>query len=440
MNPTEPNPPQTTPPVQVPSPSEDDLLQSASNDVAQTEDQPQMPPPEFKPKKGKKFLVFFLVLILLGGAAATGWYFFLREKPAEPVTEQTEQAEVVPQYQPVNIAYAYTDDTKTPLSLYARPVTGGDRTESDLTLSRKEYTYEPTVKGSSIAFTTSSDVVYVSTDSGTTYKKIYELEAGEEITSLMQNKDGTRLAMAKTDSTLTKNTVYTMDLDGQNVTEIFSTKKTASNGIWILGWNDSSFVYRTYRMNSEDSSMNVYVYDVEEKKSSDIIEVADGQQGSMVTVSDDLTKLIYSYGKTDPNPDGSGAAPLAPHTIAVIDIASGESTEIATVGKEGETNKNGTTIYRETQVGFLINSTTPYYVDQTKLNVVQDGTEEPTTLFESDNLLREILYVSEDNVIASSGKQGDEDFVVTNYSTESKEAATVLEGDVNTFLLGITTN
>src|SRR5690606_25224081 len=147
------------------------------------------------------------------------------------------------------------------------------------------------------------------------------------------------------------------------------------------------------------------------------------------------TKLVYSSGKTNPNPDGLGATPLAPHTITLLDVESGESTTIGTVGKANEKANNGTALWRDTLVGFMANSTTPYYTDESKLLTV-DGTE-PTVLYEADKTIVTVLFVNEKSVIASSGTN--DDFVLANFTIANEESTTILEGDAQTVLFGVTT-
>ncbi len=409
---------------------DDSLLQSASNGVGEEVGVP--PPAEFKPKKkkGKKVLLFLIVLLLIGASAAA-YYYLVYKKPAPaPATETPTETPAANTFTPENVAYAFREKTSEPYMTYVRPVAGGDRVETGK-LS-KDYYPNTDVYGQNVVIL-SGNKLQVSTDGGKTYTQILETEAGQEITSAAFNTDGTKLGIAILDTEKSQNTVSSMELDGQDMATIFTSKD--HQGIHLMGWNDQSVVFDTFIPNSDGSAPTPYHYSIESKKSTKLIKSTDGTQTIHAAVSDDLTKLVYSAGQVATAADDPFALPLAPHTISIVDVATGESKEVAKVGKADEKAPNGTPLQRDTLVGFAVNSTTPYYTDAGKLFTVSG--DESTLLYETKKTLVDVLFASDDTIIASSGTSGN--FALTNFNTESKTTTNILEGDTETILFGVTT-
>ena len=413
---------------------DDAILKSASNEV---NDEMGVPPSEsnLKPKKsGKKFFkILFFLLLIAGAAAAAYWYFMIYTKPATapapaaPVQE-TPAAQT---FEPDSVAYAFRSKDSESFTLFSRPAIGGDRIEASKLGKEDDYPASR-VSGQNVVIDFDNKL-QMSSDGGKTYTQILETEAGQEITDVAFSADGTKLGVAINDTEGESNTVSSMDLDGQNAAEIFTSKDHA--GIRIMGWDAKTVVYDTFVPNSDGGKFDPHAYSVETKKHTKLIDIDSGSEVISTAVSDDLTKLVYSSGKTDNDSDDPFPMPLAPHTITELVIESGNEEIVGTVGKLGEKAKNGNALPRDTQVGFLINSTTPYYTDQGKLFVADN--DEATLAHESDNNIIDVKYVSEDLVIASTGEF--DNFVLSNYSRETKAAITILEGDANTVIFGVTT-
>lgn len=410
---------------------DDSLLQSAAKNMS--DDEVGVPPPsDFKPKSGKgKKIFFFLFLLALIAGGAAAYYFLVYKKPAPaPIIETPTEAPAANTFTPENVAYAFREKASDPYGIYLRPVGGGERVEvGELS---KQYYPNTDIYGQNIVIL-SDNKLLMSTDGGKTYSQILETEAGQDITSVAFNTDGTKLGVAILDTEKSQNTVSSMGLDGQNAVEIFTSKD--HQGISLMGWDDQNVIFDTFTPNSDGNTPNPYHYSVETKKSTRIIKPVSGTQTIHADVSDDLTKLVYVAAKATLNADDPLALPLAPHTVSIVDIASAETKTIATVGKAGEQANNGTPLQRDTLVGFMVNSTTPYYTDRGKLFTVSG--EEPVLSYEADKTIVSVSFVSEKSVIASSGTY--EDFVLTNFDVATEATTTILEGDAQTVIFGVTT-
>ncbi len=422
-----------------PKEEDDEVLKSASDDMS--EEEPEKPPKELK-KKGskKKLVVIVLLLLILIAGAAGGWYVFLRDKPAsttEPSVTQTETTnETAQTYLPDTIAYAYRAKDNDPLVVYWRPAAGGERTVAQ-ELTRDSYVTESDVLGTNVAFVTDDAKVYASSDAGKTYKQVFEGEAGDQVTSIKLSGSGNRIAVAVLpDNPKAKNTVKSMDLEGNDSKDLFS---SSSQGIFILGWNEdkNQMIYNKGCYACDGSSYDPYIHDLDKDKATQLIKDIERASLWRVEISENLEKIVYAYG-TGPTQDqeGIGGSPAAPHTVAVLDIESGKSTEVGEVGKANEKNTNGTAKYRNTLVGFLAGTTNPYFTDEGQL--LTAGDEEPTAAYESKNDILSVIYGSDSSLIVTTG-DSESDYLLINYTLETEKALTILEGDANARIFGVTT-
>lgn len=432
---------------------DDALLQSASSDMGEEVGVP--PPAEFKPKSGKGKKVFFLLFLLAliaGGAAAYYFLVYKKATPAQPAASAPAQ-ETALTYEPDTIPYAFQTKSSAPRTIYTRPATGGDRVEATLNSTDggepKPFTVsakagiEGITSGQSVAIL-ADDILYISKDAGKSYSQVYELKGGQTITSMKFSTDSSKLAFALLDNSTSKNTVSSIDLDGQNKTELFVSPKAA---ILITGWDQAAqkIVYQSAtKYGSDGNYENLQLLEIESGKTTQLLEdVADDELAS-IAISNDLTKLVYVTMTADQaikveSLTGYYIGP--PNTVSVLDIESGESEKVATLGKKGDKNPNGTYAYVDTKVGFLINSDTPYYISKEgvveKVLVPQGADSEADSIFESAMPIEQVLYANEAQAIVYSGADANDSALINN--TNGGESITILEGDSNTTLFGATT-
>lgn len=417
--------------------TEDDLFKSANEGM----DLEQAPEPQTLPTKkarSKKPLIVVLVLLLIATAVAAGWYFFLREKE-QPVQQQQVTEEQIEEaaltYEPNTIAYAFREKTSDPVTVFTRPAAGGDRKQAQK-LTRDSILSNSDTSGSNVVFVDGGSVVYASTDHGQTYTKIFEGEAGSQITDIILDNDGASVAFGYLKDGAKKNEVSTMDLKGENKKTLFTATEP---GVIFLGWSSKKerMVYRLNECwNCDGGSMTPHVYDFKAQKATRILDdVSEGALAS-IAASGDTSKVVYVVGVIDDQSDGMGTALKAPYEVKVLDVAKNESTDIATVGKAGEKNNNGTTIYRQFLTGFNAGTNTPHYATGAQLFVIKDN--EGLLFYESDKDLVDVLHVSDTSVIASAGDYND--YALTNYDVEAKKSTNILMGDGNTTLFGVTTD
>jgi hypothetical protein len=406
--------------------SEDEVLQSAANNLSEEEaaSRPQTPK-----KKSKKPLVILLVLILLAGACYGAWYIY-QQQQTEPVANNQEAAsaptEAEPTYEANTLAYVFRESEDLPYSLFWRPVSGGERSQS-LKLNRNTTITTSDIHGANVAFAT-EDSIYVSADSGETYEEIIELKPGERVTSIKFNVAGDRLGVALLPDSSEANKVVSYELDGNNPTDIFTADKAS---VVINGWGDKRVFFSEGCIDC-DGQKTPNSYDVATKEFEEI-KFSDAEIGiNTITVSDDLSKVIILNSQEAENTIGT--AP--PYQIEILDVASGEKTLLSTIGEENEKNPNGTLKTYVIETGFLTGTNTPYYTDENELYVVKDST--PSKAFESEKEIQYVEYVSDDNIIVGTGDSLT-NYTLVNFSTSSQESTTLISADENTTLLGITT-
>lgn len=410
-----------------------DPVAAASQALSENEPLEQKPP---KPKRSKKPLVIILVLLLLAGAGYGAWYYYNNyykdTKPA--ATEQTAETEApVLTYEPTAVVYAFRESEDVPYALYWRPAGGGERAEV-MKLDRDDGVSNSDVYGNNVVFQ-SNKGIFVSTDSGQSYNQVMQLNAEEQITSIKFANDGSKIVFGHLPDVNGKNTVKSMDLDGQNVTDLFTSEEP---GIYILGYlvGEKKIIFNRGCYNCDGNLTDPYLRNLASNEETRLITPESGQVMFKAVPSYDLNKVVYVYGG-EPVSDDPFALPLTPYTIAVLDVASGESTTITTVGETNETNPNGTPKSRDTLVGFLAGSNTVYYTDESQLFTFQSNT--PTLAYESKDTILYVPFINDSAVIAGSGANTG-NYALMNYNIKTQKAADIFSGDNNTFILGVTTN
>lgn len=419
------NKPQTPP--QESQSNDDEAVQAAASNLSEQEAQASTPPP--KPKRSKKPLVIVLLLLVVVAIAAAGWWYYQQQQTEEPAISQetTEEAEVVPSYEPNTVAYAFRQSEDVPFALFWRSAAGGERTEVQK-LNSKEVVQNYDVSGANIAFNT-QDSIFVSTDSGASYTEIISLKAGEQVTSVKFNKDASKLGVALLPDIGGKNKVTSYDLNGENPETIFTSDKSA---VHLEGWDASIVIFSEGCYNCDGPSVP-FTYNTSSKEFTEI-KASDAADGvTTITASADLSKVIIVNAPEATG--GLGTAP--PYQIELMDVASGEKTLLTSIGQADEENPNGTEKTYTILTGFLAGTNDPYYTSDKQLYTVTGS--EPSLVYESSKQNIVVApYVSKDTLIIGIGDNNGE-YVLSNYNVQNDELTNIYNGDANTTLLGVTT-
>ncbi len=428
---------------------EDDILQDATKDL----EEPFFEEESKKPKKhrSKKPLIVIAVLVLLGAIGTGGWYLVVKkqifakknspaassaDKAASPATTQPS---VVLDLSPNTVAYAYRDSNTVPYTVYYRPAAGGDRTE--VTKLPKDFSIAyHDAQRSSVAFASDS-VVYVSSDAGKTYTKIYETTGGGAITSIKLSAEGDRLAvgMVPNFGSNVKGGVFSVDLQGKDKKDLFDADKYA---IYVIGWSSAKqkMAYAEGCYGCDGSRSAYKMRDLKAKTASDLIPGGDIKTlGFAQSISDDMTKLIYVESTYDPAIKVDGPVEYysaAPYKIKVLDYTTNKTTTVATVGTKNEKNANGTEKMRQFNAGFNAGSTKAYYTEGTSLYGVDGGSQ--SILYTAGQSILGVGYVGKDQLLTWYGKDAS-DFILVNYGLSGKKETKIFGGDNNTVVLGVTT-
>lgn len=416
------------------------MLQDASRDMQiDAPLQPQVADSPSPPSRGgKKALLAIGIIILLVGLGMAGWLFARKNSPTTATvakkTTNSDTSEVKTQTLLANtIAYAFKATDKDPFSIYSRPAIGGDRKEA-LVLDKKLIPLSSDVRGQSTVFNT-DDGIYTSVDSGKTYKKIINLSAGQQVTSIKFSTTGQHIAYGYLAAADGKNVVKSVDLNGQNPTDLFSSDKA---GVYVYAWNEIknqiAFGEGCYGCDGHPSSYTLR--DLKTKTNKDLLgALSKAIIVQSVSVSDDLSKVIYVAANAD-----SGSAALsaggAPYVVTEYDVSAAKAGFTKSIGTKGEKNPNGTDKYRTILVGFTIGTSKAYYADGATLYTLGDGG--PKELVTVDKPILRILYVSDTNLIFGYGAESS-DYNLINYGISDKKSTTIFQGDNNTVIFGVTT-
>lgn len=422
------------------------LLQEAAAEMAEEESSQSEKETSAKPpkKSRKKLWISLIAVVLIAGLAVVGWLLFSGDDSTKtttntPDTSAAEEQVAENTYAPNTIAYAYRSANADPFTIYTRPAIGGDRTEITK-LERDEYASVSDTVGSTVVFG-SDTKLYVSTDSGKTYKTLYEATSGEAINSVKVSFEGTKVAIAVVPdfSNQTSGKVITVDLDGKNKKDLFTDEKA----LYLIGWsekkNQMAYWQGCYACDGGKSGWKLR--DLKASTAKDLVTGVDTKEFyHRVAISSDMSQLIYVQATTDASIEVEGPPgyySAAPYRVKVAELASGKSSLIATVGTKNEKNTNGTEKIRIVSVGFLAGTNTPYYADETKLYKVVDT--KPSLLYQADQQIINVSFVNKDTVIASTGNPSTADFVLSSYDVAAKKSTQILQGDANTSLFGVTT-
>lgn len=421
---------------------EEELLQSAAEGVDEADDQPSRGvKPTVPPKKSKKKpLLFLLILVLVALLGGGVWYFLQNHKSASSANATSKQNQTSTTTTPAlthtlsTVVYAFRASEKEPYSLYYRPALGGDRKEA-LKLSTSAVVSYYDTRGSNVVVA-SDDGIYSSTDQGKTYKKVIVLNTGQQVTSLKLSTDGSSMVYGLLEAGSGKNTVKSADLDGKNQADLFIADTA---GVFIYAWNKAQQRI-FYDQGCYFCDGNVPTGLLRDIKAKTVTKVLGPDKINLATnpvISDDFSTIIYVEGvPVDPSLiDGLGLNAAAPYTVVVFNVKDGKATKLPPIGTKNEKNTNGTVKYRNFSLGFVAGTATPYYAEGMELNLVKDA--KPSLLYKADQPFLDVSYVSDTNVLASTGTDTS-DFLLANYSLADKKTTKIFMGDNNTVIFGVT--
>lgn len=429
--------------------NEDALLVGASKNL----EEPFFEEESLKKKKHRlrKLFIYLLILVLVGSAGGGAYYLIVKKKifakkgvsqNASTTTTANKQAPAatIPKAStPDAVVYAYKAADKDPYSLYYRPAAGGDRKEVQK-IEKDFAIFSHDVVGQTVVFANDSKI-YASIDGGKTYKSIYTTSAGGALTSIKLSSEGDRLAVGVVPDfgNNLKGNVFTIDLTGSDKKDLFDADKYA---IYLIGWsNTKQQVAYSEGCYACDGGRNAYkIRDLKSKTAKDLVPNTDIKMlGFAKALSSDLTKLVYIESTLDASIKTVGIPgyySAAPYKVKTIDIATNKVTSYATIGTKNEKNANGTDKNRSFQVGFINGTNDAYYSEGNNLYTLDSS--KANTLFGADQPIIGAFYVSSKLAITSYGKDTS-DFLLTNYSVADKKPVTILSGDNNAVILGVTT-
>lgn len=441
------NPGETLPVV---SSKEEQDLQDVSQHINNPQDGTQPTEPsagaskQKKPRNKKKILLIASLLVLLIIVGLVLVLVLGKKTKTDPSANDTisgqssggASGQVQKSYQPNTVAYAFKVTSTDPLSAFWRPAAGGNRTEVQK-LPKEYFPANKDTTGTNVVFS-DDKTVYASTDAGKSYKKVYETTGGEMITSIKLSSTGAKIAVSTVAANYTSGAKVTvMDMDGGNKTDTVSIKEFA---IYVIGWNDKQTIYAEGCYGCDGGRKAYKIYDQKTKESKDLLPGVDVRTvESGMAVSEDFTKMVYVQSTVDPNikddgPPGYHAA--APYEVLLVDLATGKSVKLATVGSKGEKNTNDTYKYRQFSVGFVAGTDTAYYAEGTTLYTAPNN--KLSLLYTTEKPILSVSHVGSKSVILSTGFDTN-DFTLSNYNLADKKAVAIFQGDNNTVIFGVTT-
>lgn len=411
---------------------------------------------EKKPKFTKKKLIITLVILLLVAGGAVAYYYMQQKDDKTPAgnsanSNQTndDKKEEAKEIVADTIAYAFSSKTGDPYGLFWRPAGSGERTDAKLsypTITHSDVLDQKVVvsaqEGSG---STTKEVVIYSEDGGKSYKKIFDGKSssssetfGDQVTSLKLSSDGSRVAIG----------IVTSSSDGKAVEINPSNSESkdiivAENGvIFVYGYDASSgnLVYTEGCYNCDGNLGNeIYVVNTKSKAKKTIAKSTDTNLVQPIGVTKDFSRVLVLNTTKDNSikPDGLYDFYIGPpYSLDLVKIKDLTKTSLAPFGTKLALNSQSTVPDIFKTAGFLNDGLTPYYAYDSSVSAYFDN-QKPTTLFTADKSLVGVHYVSEAEVITSSGVFAD--FKLTNYKVKSKELISILNGDDNTSIFGVTT-
>ena len=214
---------------------------------------------------------------------------------------------------------------------------------------------------------------------------------------------------------------------------------------WSTGKN--KVVYQEGCYNCDGPRTGTFVYDTSSNKNTEIISGVKGFDLNAVVASDDFTKVTYVESTANPNLAGEAldGGSGAPYKINLLNLKTGKTTLVATIGTKNEKNSNGTYKYRFILAGKVLGTDKFYYTDGEKqLFTFSTSSITPSLAFSAGKNIYEVPLVAVNTtgdgqiVFAGYGKDTS-DYTLASYDTKTKKSVTIFQGDNNTVIFGVTT-
>lgn len=423
--------------------------------------QPAMQPPGLgqaptiaptpKPKKRKLWLIILVVAILLLAGASAGAYMYSSNRAGEDSATSNEASGEVEKEDneelskpkigvtPLRVIYAFREKDTDPYTIYSRPADGGERTEL-FTAGTTGWGRAST--NGQVYLVYDEFNIWVSTDKGVSFKNILKSQETDPITSAVVSYDG-KIVYAiwpgyydQTEGDKAGGQLRSME-PGGTADKLVKQLTTAG---YLVGADVSNNIvlYRQGCYNCDGVSGTVYKYDPSTQAETTVFSPKSEYTTLQKVASVDATKLLYleySIDQTPPAEGCFGECVTGPVSLVEVEVDSGESRTLATFEEADYQDKPGYDQSAELRVGYAYDSNgaaLPYYTNTDNQVILVSGSK-PSTMYESSQTLRDVMFVSGAGVIAASGKY--DNYILNNFNPANQQNAQILNGDTNTILL-----
>lgn len=387
--------PQTQPQPEKPTP------ENTTN--TETEQQvsipPEMPLQIKEKKKLKKPLIISLLaaLLLIGGASV--WYFVIRDTstPASDNSNSQSNTSNSQTDEPAHTGMAefllYTENVS---GLSAQRMTLSDTSvDNSGELTGGTFVINSQVSGDNALIHTSSSAgeqVWVSTDKGKSFKKIFQGEPGgdssmgDQVTSAVFANDGASLLLAVLSGDRV-NTVKEFNLSDATSKDLFTVDK---DGVFLYGYDKSAkyVYYDTGCYNCDGFRQGTLLRQTVDSDAAavEIYSLADNSLASTsLTMSKDLKKAILVSATVNTEEIGF----KAPYEVVEVDVATKTATTLKKVDDAAVTYVGA---------GYTSEGKA-YYYQGNSLKLINGD----TLLMELGQPIKDVHFVSEHSIIVSAG-------------------------------------
>lgn len=403
---------------------------------------PSKTPDDTKLKRSSnKLLIIIIVTVVALLAGVVTWHFVVREKVEDTtnntqseIKDETLSNEIIILGEPDTVPYAYKAGDTLPYGLFWREASGGERTEV-ATLDNNSYISQTAVTGQNVAYAVEGEhgeaevvAIWLSTNGGRSYQKVIDLNDGDQITSMIFSPDGSGLAVAVVGKLAEENQVMLLNISTR---EQIGSFVSSQRGVFIKGYNalSSEVIYYEGCYNCDGNTFTKLKKTNFKLNSTETIIDTNDVMNIEVVIRSDFTEALTVSGSIAIDTDGLGEQTVAPYIIQSVNLATGETRDIAIVGEDGGSG-------RLTDVGYMADGVTPYYTYEGVVASVDEGII--NNIFESTRPILDTLYVSKDSVMVLTGDFSD--FVLMRVErTDNNSEKLILEGDGNAAVFGIST-
>lgn len=411
-----------------------------------------------KPHSNKKlYIIIAIVFVVLVVVSA---YFFLKkddktntktnsassQNTQQSVQNSTKSTDVeAKSLLAENVVYSFRDADTKPYSLFWRSASGGERTLSQ-TLATKMSVGFSDVKGSVIGYVsapnygaTDKESLWVSTDYGKTYKKLYtpvitnQLDS-YSITSLKISEDLTKIAIGQVRGTGSE--AIEIDIATGATKQLFT---STQRGTFINAYDSKNqkVIYSEGCFQCDGNiGRTIYLKDLAKNTNKELIKSSEILVKNFVSVNKDFSEVLVMGMTKDAKAniqnsiDGSYLG--APYSVITINLTDMSEKTLASYGSK-PTNLDAPALYNS--IGYMNDQKTPYYALDKQIFSLSGS--KPSLLFESTKSIYDVYFVSNESVIYGAGDY--KNFTLNNFSIKDKKDTLILNGDSNTSIIGLTT-